>query len=536
LANFGISEEVNLHALDLNDREAISRTLEELSPTEFYNLAAQSSVRASWEIPLETADLDGLSVARLLEAIRQTAGDCKFYQASSSEMFGLAQDVPQRETTRLYPRSPYGVAKVFGHLITVNYRESYGLHASSGILFNHESPIRSEAFVTRKITNGLAALARGGDQPIGLGNINAQRDWGFAGDYVEGMWRMLQQDVGDDFILATGTVTSIREFFIFAAESLGLAPIFQGEGVDEIAVDQRSGRQLEEAERVRLEEERKRLEEEKQRLVGENQNLDRYRSEFVGRLRDVLGGRAGVRVEVDRFDLSSEVLFPPAEVSLSPEGRAQIADVAAILRDVAQDIPESINWIINVDGHTDNLPSAGQPRYSDSWELSQAQSLSVVRYLIEDFGVPPKRMSANAFGEYQPVSRGNTPEARALNRRIELTLNLNNAESFSRTDSVKSPITSAAGCWVLDVGSPAAQVSVTVGFEVDESGRVLASSFKLLSADGGTGVAVNTAFQAARRAVLRCQGEGYLPPNGLVEEQTVELAFDVGIPAVQLLP
>lgn len=244
LASFGILEEINLHSLDLDDRKAISRTLDELSPTEFYNLAAQSSVRASWEIPLETAELDGLSVARLLEAIRQTSGDCKFYQASSSEMFGLAQDVPQRETTRLYPRSPYGVAKVFGHLITINYRESYGLHASSGILFNHESPLRSEAFVTRKITKGLAALARGGDQPIGLGNINVQRDWGFAGDYVEGMWRMLQQDVGDDFILATGTVTSIREFFTFAAESLGLVPIFRGEGVNEIAVDQRSGRQL----------------------------------------------------------------------------------------------------------------------------------------------------------------------------------------------------------------------------------------------------------------------------------------------------
>lgn len=244
LVSLGILEQINLHALDLDDRETITRTLDELSPTEFYNLAAQSSVRASWEIPLETADLDGLGVARLLEAIRQASGGCKFYQASSSEMFGLAQDVPQRETTRIYPRSPYGVAKVFGHLITINYRESYGLHASSGILFNHESPFRSETFVTRKITKGLAAIARGSDQPIGLGNINAQRDWGFAGDYVKGMWLMLQQDVGDDFILATGTATSIREFFTYAAEALGLVPVFQGEGVDEIAVDQRSGRQL----------------------------------------------------------------------------------------------------------------------------------------------------------------------------------------------------------------------------------------------------------------------------------------------------
>jgi GDPmannose 4,6-dehydratase len=244
LARLGVLENVHLHKVDLNDQEAISRTLDDLSPTEFYNFAAQSSVRASWDFPLETADLDGLGVARLLEAMRLASGCCRFYQASSSEMFGLAQEVPQLETTRLYPRSPYGVAKVFGHLITINYRESYGVHASSGILFNHESPLRSETFVTRKITKGLAALARGSNQPIGLGNINAQRDWGFAGDYVEGMWRMLQQDVGGDFILATGTATSIREFFTYAAEALGLVPVFQGEGVDEVAVDRGSGRQL----------------------------------------------------------------------------------------------------------------------------------------------------------------------------------------------------------------------------------------------------------------------------------------------------
>jgi flagellar motor protein MotB len=301
-----------------------------------------------------------------------------------------------------------------------------------------------------------------------------------------------------------------------------------------VAAEERRRRQFEEAERVRLEEKVEALKDENQRLLGENQDLDRYRSEFFGRLRDVLGGRDGVRIEGDRFVFSSEVLFPPAEASLSADGKAQIANVAAILRDVAQDIPNSINWIISVDGHTDNLPPSRQPLYADSWELSQAQSLSVVRYLIEDLGVPPKRLSANGFGEYQPVSMGNTPEARALNRRIELTLNLNE-QSPSRTDSVKSPITAAANCWVLDVGSTAAQVSITVQFEVDESGSVLASSFRLLSADGGTGAAVDTAFQAARRAVLRCQGEGYLPPNGLAEEQTVELAFDVGIPAVQLL-
>lgn len=244
LAYLDILEDINLHYLDLGNWKSICKMLDDLAPMEFYNLAAQSSVSASWDIPLETADLDGLGVARVLEAIRQALGGCKFYQASSSEMFGLAQETPQRETTRLYPRSPYGVAKVFGHLITINYRESYGLHASSGILFNHESPLRSETFVTRKITKGLAALARGGDQPIGLGNINARRDWGFAADYVEGMWRMLQQDIGDDFILATGTATSIRDFFTHAAEALGLSPAFQGEGVNEIAIDLRSGRQL----------------------------------------------------------------------------------------------------------------------------------------------------------------------------------------------------------------------------------------------------------------------------------------------------
>jgi chemotaxis protein MotB len=189
-----------------------------------------------------------------------------------------------------------------------------------------------------------------------------------------------------------------------------------------VAAEERRRRQLEEAERVRLEEERKRLEEEKQRLGGENQNLDRYRSEFFGRLRDVLGSREGVRIEGDRFVFSSEVLFPPAQAGLSPEGRAQIANVAAILRDVAQDIPEELNWIIRVDGHTDNLPLSGQGLYADNWELSQARALSVVRYMIEDLGIPPRRLSANGFGEYQPVNSEDTPEARAQNRRIELKL------------------------------------------------------------------------------------------------------------------
>lgn len=189
-----------------------------------------------------------------------------------------------------------------------------------------------------------------------------------------------------------------------------------------VAAEERRRRQLEEAERIRLEEERKRLEEEKQRLAGENQDLERYRSEFFGRLRDVLGGRDGVRIAGDRFVFSSEVLFPPAEASLSDEGRAQIANVAAILRDVAQDIPDELNWIIRVDGHTDNLPLSGQGEYADNWELSQARALSVVRFMIDELGIPPRRLSANGFGEYQPINSEDTAEARAQNRRIELKL------------------------------------------------------------------------------------------------------------------
>jgi chemotaxis protein MotB len=189
-----------------------------------------------------------------------------------------------------------------------------------------------------------------------------------------------------------------------------------------VAAEERRRRQLEEAERIRLEEERQRLEEEKQRLAGENQDLEQYRSEFFGRLREVLGNREGVRIEGDRFVFSSEVLFPSAQASLSPEGRAQVANVAAILRDVSQDIPEGINWIIRVDGHTDNVPLSGQGPFADNWELSQARALSVVRYMIDELGIPPRRLSANGFGEYQPVTTEDTPEARAQNRRIELKL------------------------------------------------------------------------------------------------------------------
>jgi GDPmannose 4,6-dehydratase len=186
--------------------------------------------------------VNGLGVVRLLDAIRTYSPQTRFYQASTSEMFGLVRAVPQSEDTPFYPRSPYGVAKVYGHFITVNYRESFNVHASSGILFNHESPLRGTEFVTRKITIGLSRFARGEQLPVELGNLNALRDWGFAGDYVEGMWRMLQQDVADDYVLATGVTTSIRDFVNFAAQTLELDLEWSGSEGTEQAVDRKSGK------------------------------------------------------------------------------------------------------------------------------------------------------------------------------------------------------------------------------------------------------------------------------------------------------
>lgn len=238
----GITDKVELHEFDLTEQNNIFRTIRNVKMDEFYNLAAQSFVGASWELPVYTADADGMAVVKILDALRTLRPETHFYQASTSEMFGLVQEVPQKETTRLYPRSPYGVAKVYGHYITMNYRESFGMHASSGILFNHESPLRGKEFVTRKITLALAALARGGDKAVELGNMDAKRDWGFAGDYVEGMWRMLQQDVADDYVLATGETTTIRDFFTYAAEELGMQLDWQGEGEGETAIDRKSGK------------------------------------------------------------------------------------------------------------------------------------------------------------------------------------------------------------------------------------------------------------------------------------------------------
>jgi GDPmannose 4,6-dehydratase len=201
-----------LHYGDLSDSASLTRLLHDLQPEEVYHLGAQSHVRVSFDVPEYTGDVTGLGTTRLLEAIRETSPKARFYQASSSEMYGLVQAVPQREDTPFYPRSPYGAAKVYAYWMTVNYRESYKLHASNGILFNHESPRRGETFVTRKITRALARIKAGLQKDLYLGNLDAKRDWGYAPEYVEAQWRILQQDKGDDFVIATGETHSIREF------------------------------------------------------------------------------------------------------------------------------------------------------------------------------------------------------------------------------------------------------------------------------------------------------------------------------------
>jgi GDPmannose 4,6-dehydratase len=217
-----IQDKVTLISGDLLDEMSLVSALREHRPTEVYNLAAQSFVQTSWTQAVFTGEVTALGVTRLLDAVRIADPDIRFYQASSSEMFGKVREVPQRETTPLYPRSPYGVAKVYGHWITVNYRESYGLHATSGILFNHESPRRGLEFVTRKITNGVARIKLGLDRELRLGNLDSRRDWGWAPDYVRAMWLMLQQDRPDDFVIATGETHSVREFVEIAFRHVGL--------------------------------------------------------------------------------------------------------------------------------------------------------------------------------------------------------------------------------------------------------------------------------------------------------------------------
>jgi len=218
-----IRDEISIHQGDLLDQLSLVRLLEETEPTEVYNLAAQSFVPTSWSQPILTGETTGLGVTRVLEAIRQVNPKIKMYQASSSEMFGKVQETPQTETTPFYPRSPYGVAKVYGYWITINYRESYDLFASNGILFNHESPLRGLEFVTRKITDGVARIKLGLQKELRLGNLDAKRDWGFAGDFVNAMWLMLQADEPGDFVVATGEQHSVREFCEIAFSTVGLS-------------------------------------------------------------------------------------------------------------------------------------------------------------------------------------------------------------------------------------------------------------------------------------------------------------------------
>jgi GDPmannose 4,6-dehydratase len=222
-----IVPEVTLHHGDLTDLSSLIRALRDAQPDEVYNLGAVSFVAFSWENALHTTEVTGTGVLNMLEAVRLHTEDdptaVRFYQASSSEMFGKVQEVPQREHTLLWPRSPYGVAKVYGHYMTINYRESYGMHTSSGILFNHESPRRGPEFVTRKISQAVARIAKGQQQEVTMGNLDAQRDWGFAGDYVEAMWLMLQQPEGDDFVIATGETHSVRDFLDAAFNCVGIS-------------------------------------------------------------------------------------------------------------------------------------------------------------------------------------------------------------------------------------------------------------------------------------------------------------------------
>jgi GDPmannose 4,6-dehydratase len=231
-----------LHYGDLSDSSNLSRLLEKVKPDEIYHLGAQSHVRVSFDIPEYTADVTGVGALRLLDAIKDSGIKTKFYQASSSEMFGKVREVPQKETTPFYPRSPYGAAKVFGYWITVNYRESYNMFACNGILFNHESPRRGETFVTRKITRALSKIYKGQEEKLYLGNLNARRDWGYAKDYVEGMWRMLQHSEPEDFVLATGETYSVREFVEEAARHIGMELLWEGTGLEEKGINKKTGK------------------------------------------------------------------------------------------------------------------------------------------------------------------------------------------------------------------------------------------------------------------------------------------------------
>ena len=233
-----------LHYGDLTDSTNLIRLMQETKPDEIYNLAAQSHVQVSFETPEYTGNADALGTLRLLEAIRilDLTKKVRFYQASTSELYGKVQEIPQKETTPFYPRSPYAAAKLYAYWITVNYREAYGMHASNGILFNHEGPLRGETFVTRKITRAVAAIEKGVQDCLYLGNIDAKRDWGHARDYVEGMWLMMQQPEPDDYVLATGETHSVREFVELAFAEIDSKVVWEGKGLDEVGRDQKSGK------------------------------------------------------------------------------------------------------------------------------------------------------------------------------------------------------------------------------------------------------------------------------------------------------
>jgi len=241
-----IYQNIKLHYGDLTDSTNIVRVIQLVQPDEIYNLGAQSHVKVSFEMPEYTADVDAVGTLRILEAVRLLGMEdhVRIYQASTSELYGLVQEIPQKETTPFYPRSPYGVAKIYGYWITKNYREAYGMYACTGILFNHESPRRGETFVTRKITQALSKISMGLQDCLYLGNLNAKRDWGHAKDFVEAMWLMLQQDEPEDFVIATGVQYSVREFVEEAAPYFGMQITWKGEGLDEVGVDKFSGKTI----------------------------------------------------------------------------------------------------------------------------------------------------------------------------------------------------------------------------------------------------------------------------------------------------
>jgi GDPmannose 4,6-dehydratase len=238
----GKNSNLFLHYGDMSDSSNMNRMLEKVQPDEIYNLAAQSHVRVSFEVPEYTADVDATGTLRLLDAIKETGLKCRFYQASTSELYGKVQEVPQSEKTPFYPRSPYAVAKLYAYWIVVNYREAYNLHASNGILFNHESPRRGENFVTRKITTSAAAIKTNRKECLYLGNLDSKRDWGYAPDYVRAMWIMLQQNTPDDYVIATGQMHSVREFVEKTFQHIGIPIEWKGSGVDEVGIDGNSGK------------------------------------------------------------------------------------------------------------------------------------------------------------------------------------------------------------------------------------------------------------------------------------------------------